>query len=268
MLIAPLKELIEGLTCANRIPQIEVAAGDATQALIIRHLEPLRPADRVRIRTFEKLHGVRCYTQSAGPESVAAITGSDSTPCLSYANPDFGVEFRFHPMDFTQVNLSVNRALVRSAINAVQPAGRRVIDLFCGIGNFSLPLAASGARVLGFEGTPSAVERARDNAARNGLDGRCEFTVRDLYDPDSTVMGKGDVLLLDPPRSGAGPNLVSWVNSSEAHRVVYVSCSPASFAADAADLCRMGFRLVQVGVFDMFPHTAHVETLGVFESSW
>ncbi|MEM8769720.1 MAG: methyltransferase domain-containing protein, partial [Pseudomonadota bacterium] len=188
---------------------------------------------------------------------------------LNYENPDFGLNFRFKAMDFTQVNLAMNRKLVRTAVLKLQAeSGSRVLDLFCGIGNFSLALAAQGYDVLGVEAAAEAIDRARLNARLNGLEARCEFAVQDLYDADCLNLGKADYLLLDPPRSGAGPNLRAWLDNSEARRGVYVSCSPASFASDAAVLQQAGFVLEQVGIYDMFPHTAHVETLGVFQKPW
>jgi 23S rRNA (uracil1939-C5)-methyltransferase len=296
-LIEPLKLLISQLSCPGRIPQIEVAAGDSSCALIIRHLEPLSALDLTRIEDFARTQNVDCFGQSAGYDSVALIasccpaaafgqagvqtsaecavetTGKDAGDSaeryLSYSNPDYGVHFLFRPMDFTQVNLTMNRQLVRAAIAGLSaPKGTRVLDLFCGIGNFSLALAASGLEVTGLESSAESIDRARLNAARNGLQARCEFAVQDLYDAGCLNPGRAPYVLLDPPRSGAGPNLQSWVRAGWVERIAYVSCSPESFAADAAVLIRAGFELEQAGIFDMFPHTAHVETLGVFQRKW
>lgn len=268
-LIARLKVLIAGLSNPERIPQVEVAAGDDAAALIIRHLEPLTDQDQEKIRAFGVAHGVRAFTQSGGYETVTAASPAARDPYLGYRNPDYGLHFLFAPSDFTQVNLEMNLKLVNAAIAGLAaPAGASVIDLFCGIGNFSLPLAAAGLRVRGLEGAEPAIERAQLNARRNGLAGRCEFAVQDLYDADCLNLGQADYLLLDPPRSGAGPNLAGWLESTGARRVAYVSCSPKSFAEDAAVLEKAGFRLQQAGIYDMFPNTAHVETLGIFQRSW
>lgn len=268
-LVGPLRSLIAGLSRPDRVPQVELAAGDEATALVLRHLSALSAQDQARIVTFGEAHGVRCYTQSGGYDTVIPAAGASFQPYLSYGNPDFGLHFCFRPTDFTQVNMAMNRRLVRAAVEALDaPPGSRVLDLFCGIGNFSLALAARGLVVRGVESAADAIERARLNAARNGLTGRCEFAVQDLYDADCPDPGKAEFVLLDPPRSGAGPNLAAWLASGDVKRIVYVSCSPASFAADAAILGAKGFSLEQVGIFDMFPHTAHVETLGVFQKRW
>ena len=268
-LLAPLKALIEGLSRPERIPQVEVAAGDHDVALLLRHLDPLEVRDEEAIDRFAVQHGVRCYGQSGGYDTVRPLSASAREEYLVYGNPDFGLSFRFKAMDFTQVNLAMNHKLVRAAVLLLEAeAGARVLDLFCGIGNFSLALAAQGFDVLGLEASSDAIDRARLNARLNGLEGRCEFAVQDLYDADCLNLGKADYLLLDPPRSGAGPNLEPWLDASGARRVVYVSCSPASFARDAALLKQAGFALERVGIYDMFPHTAHVETLGVFQKPW
>jgi 23S rRNA (uracil1939-C5)-methyltransferase len=267
-----LKAVLSSLSAPERIPQVEIAAGDANTALIIRHLDPLTEADIGILRDFSRLRGVRIYGQPGGYDSVTAISESAMEPYLSYANPDFGLHYLFRPMDFTQVNMEMNRKLVRTAVSLLKQGAsgpdEKVLDLFCGIGNFSLALAAEGFQVTGYEASAAAVERAGLNARRNGLAGRCEFEEKDLYDADVPLPGDANLLLLDPPRSGAGPNLGAWLRTTGALRVVYVSCSPASFAADSAVLLKEGFELEQVGIFDMFPHTAHVETLGVFQRKW
>ncbi len=268
-LAGPLQTLIADLSRPDRIPQVELAAGDDVAAVVLRHLTPLSARDLAAIGRFGRMHGVRCYTQSGGYDTVIPVSGESNVPYLGYGNPDFGLHFCFRPTDFTQVNMVMNRALVRAAVDALSaPPGGRVLDLFCGIGNFSLALASRGLHVTGLESSETAIERARLNAARNGLAERCEFAVQDLYDADCLNPGQAEYLLLDPPRSGAGPNLAAWLGSGETRRIVYVSCSPASFAADAATLTGIGYSLEQVGIFDMFPHTAHVETLGVFRKQW
>jgi 23S rRNA (uracil1939-C5)-methyltransferase len=268
-LLVPLKQLISQLSAPDRIPQVEVAAGDEDAAVILRHLDPLTEEDRQAIAGFSSMYRVRAYTQSGGYDTVAPASDRAAARYLGYQNPDFGLHFLFAPMDFTQVNLVMNRKLVQAAILGLgAPEGAEVLDLFCGIGNFSLPIAAAGLRVQGLEASASAIERAQMNARLNGLSERCEFAVQDLYDADCLNLGQADYLLLDPPRSGAGPNLPAWLESTGAIRVVYVSCSPRSFAQDARVLLSAGFRLEQVGIYDMFPNTAHVETLGIFQRSW
>ncbi len=268
-LIAPLKELVAELSIPQWIPQVDVAAGDAEAALILRHLEALNGDDLKKLSAFGRNYRVKVYTQSGGYQTVLPASPGAEYPYLSYRNTDYGLHFLFAPTDFTQVNLAMNLKLVRAAIAGLNaPAGARVLDLFCGIGNVSLPLAASGLSVRGIEAAAPAIERARLNAAHNGLDERCEFEVQDLYDADCLNLGQADYLLLDPPRSGAGPNLSAWLQATGVTRVAYVSCSPSSFAQDAAVLTQAGFSLEQVGIYDMFPNTAHVETLGIFQKSW
>ena len=269
-LLVPLKHLISGLSAPERIPQVEIAAGDGEEtAFILRHLEALTEVDRHAIAEFSTLQRTRAYTQSGGYETVVPASARAETPYLGYRNPDFGLHFLFAPMDFTQVNLAMNRKLVQAAVLGLgAPAGARVLDLFCGIGNFTLPLAASGLEVCGLEASPAAIERARMNALHNGLAARCEFAVQDLYDADCPIPGRADYLILDPPRSGAGPNLPVWLEATGATRIAYVSCSPGSFAKDARIIVSAGFSLEQVGIYDMFPNTAHVETLGIFQKSW
>ena len=267
-LLAPLKKAIAELSAPDKIPQVELAAGDAGGAVIVRHLEMLNAADRRVLLEFAERSGVRLFLQSGGYDTVEELTAAES-PYLGYANHDYGLYFEFMPWDFTQVNLRMNRQLVRAAMLGLDaPSGSRVFDLFCGIGNFSLAAAATGARVVGYEGAPDSVARARHNAARNGLAARCEFGVADLYDPGCTLAGGADYVLLDPPRSGAGENLRRWMRTLAPQRIAYVSCEPGSFARDARVLKEAGFELTSAGIFDMFPHTAHVETLGLFRRSW
>ncbi|MEM9624463.1 MAG: methyltransferase [Pseudomonadota bacterium] len=176
-----------------------------------------------------------------------------------------GLHLQFFPHQFTQVNHQINQMLIDDCLSYLKKlSGKRVFDLFCGIGNFSLPLARAGAQVTGLEVAADAVVQAEHNAARNRLANGVQFATADLYGTDADLPGPCDVLVLDPPRNGAGPNLASWVQKSGGTEMVYVSCNPASFAVDAALLARCGFRLQRVGIYDMFPHTAHVETMGYF----
>ncbi len=262
-LIDPLRRLVGGLSIASRIPQVEVAAGDSSAAVVLRHLDPLAPGDLSALDAFARRSGIGVWLQPGGPESVEHYAGPDAL--LDYANPDFGLIFQFGPLDFVQVNAHINRQLVRAAVRAVADCGE-VLDLFCGLGNFSLALARAGHVVTGIEAGEAAVDRARDNAALNGLSKRSSFRAVDLYGPAGAVLPEAEVaeaLLLDPPRSGAGPNLRGWLSAS-VRKVVYVSCNPVTFATDAVILKEAGFQLRDVGIFDMFPRTTHVETFGVF----
>ena len=260
---AALAALVAELSVANQIPQVELAAGDDASALILRHLAPLTTADEQRLIGFEAAHGIDVYTQAAGYDSIRRLHGGPRL--LSYRLADFGVCLRFEPADFVQVNAWVNEALVRAACQAL--AGlERIADLFCGIGNFSLPLARQGSRVVGIEATATSVARARDNAVFNGLRSNTEFVVADLYAAQAPTLPLNGVqaLLLDPPRSGAGAHLEAWLVPS-VQRILYVSCNPTTFASDTGRLVQHGFRLLECQAFDMFPHTGHVEVLGVFE---
>jgi 23S rRNA (uracil1939-C5)-methyltransferase len=210
--------------------------------------------------------------QSAGYDSVVDLQGR-AAELLCYRLDRFGVTLSFHPADFIQVNAAINADLVANALAWLAPTPADVVvDLFCGIGNFTLPLARSGATVWGLEGAKELVERGRLNAQRNGLARRVEFGAVDLYasSPAAELTGRigaATKVLLDPPRTGGGPILPLLV-SSKIERIAYVSCHPVSFAHDAAVLAKAGFRLSRVRIFDMFPHTTHVETLGLFERSW
>jgi 23S rRNA (uracil1939-C5)-methyltransferase len=266
--LAELRDTLAGLSIVDRIPQVEVAAGDTGTAYIVRHLAPLTPADRARLAEFAAGPDRAVYLQPEGYDSIHGLDAAAAMRYLSYGNPEFGLLFEFLPTDFTQVNPAINRALVQAAVLGLDPRpGDRVDDLFCGIGNFSLALARRGARVRGLESGADAVVRAQHNAVRNGLAGRAEFAVQDLYHPSGARTSTGRLMLIDPPRSGAGPNLRTWVADDVLERIAYVSCNPRTFATDAAVLRECGFRLAEVGIFDMFPHTAHVETLGLFVRS-
>jgi len=267
-LLKPLRQLISALSDPSRIPQIELAAGDQEQAVIVRHLDDLTDRDEELLREFALRHDIRLFAQSAGYDSVRLLS-THSCRYLGYANFDYGLYYQFLPWDFTQVNLEMNRLLVRTALAEFgRPDGGRVLDLFCGIGNFTLAAASVGWSVTGYEAAAESIDRAVMNATRNGLSGQCEFQVADLYDPGCELARSADYLLLDPPRSGAGPNLATWLDSLRPRKIVYVSCQPASFAADAAVLQEKGYLLERVGIFDMFPNTAHIETLGSFSRSW
>ena len=264
-LIKPLADMLGSLSIPGAIPQLETAVGDAGAAVVVRHLEPLTAQDARILGEFERQYGIWVFTQSGGYDTVQPLNVQRSSHYLHYTLIEHGVDFEFSVTDFVQVNAPINAALVRSVIAAldVQP-GEAVADLFCGIGNFSLPLARRGARVAGFEYAQESVLRAQHNAARNGLSATTDFQVADLHSAGAAFeMPPVTAAVLDPPRSGAGPNLADWLVPS-LRRIAYVSCNPATFATDAAVLAANGYELREVGIYDMFPHTAHVETLGFF----
>ena len=265
-LIDPLAELVAGLAIVARVPQAEVAIADDACALVLRVLEPPGDEDVERLRAFEASHGVRLYLQPGGVDSVAPLT--PGLPPLEYALPGFDVRIRFEPTDFIQVNGALNARMVSRAVELLG-AGRddRVLDLFCGLGNFSLPLARGAGHVVGVEGEAGLVARARANATLNGL-ANVEFHAANLAaDTSAAPWARTPCsrVLLDPPRAGAW-EVLPVVARSGAERVVYISCHPGSLARDAGALVREhGYRLVSAGVMDMFPHTTHVEAMAVFE---
>ena len=261
-LIVPLRELVSALSLRERIPQIEVAVADNEIVLVFRHLLPFTAEDEEKLRTFAQTHRVSLWLQPKGPESARPMLPGESR--LYYALPEFGVRIEFGPTDFTQVNAGVNRMLVSRAVRMLDPQpGERIGDLFCGLGNFSLPLAVSGAHVVGFEGAASLVERARANAKSNGV--VAQFEAMNLVEPNLLPFGPFEKILLDPPREGAA-ELAKSLPDAWPRRIVYVSCDPATLARDAGILVHTkNFRLAAAGVVNMFPHTAHVESLALFE---
>ncbi len=279
-MLLPLRELIAAMDERDRLPQIELAVGDTVTAMVLRHMEPLGPADRQRLSEFAQIHDVQWWLQSKGPDTVCRL--DDHGPALSYSLPEFGVTMPFKPTDFTQVNHAMNRAMVGRAIRLLDlQSTDKVIDWFCGLGNFSLPIATKASEVLGIEGSQALVERAQDNAVHNGLGQRTRFEARNLFEMTAEgllALGSFDKWLIDPPREGAfalatslaelhqaGP---SGSNFSFPQRIVYVSCNPATLARDAGLLVHQaGYRCVAAGAINMFPHTAHVESMAVFERS-
>jgi len=265
-LIDPLAELVGGLSIAARVPQAEVAVADNACALVLRVLDLPSDADLERMRAWERAHGARLYLQPGGPATVAPLVPGQEP--LRYALPAFDVTLEFEPTDFVQVNGALNQAMVSRAIGLLDPQpGERVLDLFCGLGNFSLPLARRAGEVVGVEGEAGLVARAVHNAARQGFT-HVSYLASDLAAPALDApwaTRKYHRVLLDPPRAGAREVLPA-VGHSGAGRVVYISCHPGSLARDAGILVRdHGFRLVAAGVMDMFPHTTHVEAMAVFE---
>ncbi len=261
-----LAELIRGMEASQRLPQIEVAAGDEAVALVFRHLDPLSDADRQRLRDYGEDTGLHIHLQPKGPDTVEPLWPVDSS--LGYCLPSFDIDIRFLPTDFTQVNPAINRAMVDQALGLLDPSDKdRVLDLFCGLGNFTLPIARSAGQVTGVEGEAGLVQRARDNARANAID-NAEFAVADLSrDPagQAWMAGPYDKVLIDPPRSGA-QEMMPHLAALQPERIVYVSCHPGSLARDAGLLVNEhGYRLTAAGVMDMFPHTAHVESMALFE---
>ena len=281
-MLPALRALIFGMEARERLPQIEVAIGEAPEglvtALVLRHLEPLSGSDLAALRRFAAQHGVQWWLQPKGPDTVHRLDAEG--PELAYTLPEFGVVMPFRPTDFTQVNHAINRALVVRAVRLLDvQADERVIDWFCGLGNFSLPLARQARDVLGIEGSETLVVRAGRNAERNGLAARTRFAARNLFElapADLAAYGSAEKWLVDPPREGAfalakavadalqDPSLApGW---APPRRIVYVSCNPATLARDAGLLVHQaGYRCTLAGAVNMFPHTAHVESIAVFE---
>jgi 23S rRNA (uracil1939-C5)-methyltransferase len=259
-----LAALTETLEIREKMPQVEVAAGDAATALVFRVLEPPGAADVEKIAAFGAERGLQIFLQTGGLDTVRPIR-ADYAP-LTYSVDEGSVEIEFGPVDFIQVNREINASMVSAAIAHLQPRADDVaLDLFCGLGNFTLPLARRVGRVLGVEGEHSLVAKARLNAARNSL-GNAEFAVENLFAPDAFgawAEQRYDLVLLDPPRAGAA-ELMSRMARWSPRRVVYISCHPGSLARDAGILGEQGFTLAAAGVMDMFPHTTHVESIAVF----
>ncbi|MCW5604997.1 MAG: methyltransferase domain-containing protein, partial [Burkholderiales bacterium] len=267
-LIGPLREVLGGLSIRERIPQVEVAVGDAADVLVLRVLEAPTDEDAALLRAFADRHAVQLYLQPRGPDSVRPFHPEQAAD-LHYTLPEFGLTVGFLPTDFTQVNHAVNRVLVRRALKLLDPRpGERIADMFCGLGNFTLAIARSGATVLGVEGSTELVARAVGNARENGLEAVAEFRAMDLFGIDGAAfaaLGRFDRMLIDPPRDGA-VELVKSIEDTSLARIVYVSCNPATLARDAAVLVHTkGYRLSSAGVVNMFPHTSHVESIALFE---
>ncbi len=264
--IEALASLIESLDAKRTIPQIEIAAGDDLVALIFRHLHPLSATDQQALREFGQRHGLGIYLQSGGIDSVASLWPPDAR--LSFRLPAYDLDIEFRPLDFIQVNGGMNLRMIDHALQLLDPKpGNRVLDLFCGLGNFTLPIARRGADVVGVEGEAGLVRRAEENAKRNGVENArfyaADLTADQRRAPWATI--DHDLLLLDPPRSGAA-EVLEFLPGRGVKRVVYVSCHPGSLARDAGILVeRHGFELRTAGVMDMFPHTAHVESIAMFE---
>ncbi|HLY96947.1 MAG: 23S rRNA (uracil(1939)-C(5))-methyltransferase RlmD, partial [Sideroxydans sp.] len=263
-LLPLLGELNEKFTARDIIPQIEVAVGEHVDVLVLRILAALTPSDEALIREFADKHHVQFWTQTKGPETVAPFYPLDA-PKLSYSLPEFGITMPFAPTEFTQVNSDMNRLMVSRAVRLLAPQpGERIADFFCGLGNFTLPIARSGAQVLGVEGSDALVRRARQNAEYNGLSGNTSFQMMNLFEMDEATLAKAgrfDKWLVDPPRDGAIELMKSISDATAPRRIVYVSCNPATLARDSEVLVHVkGYTLKAAGVMNMFPQTSHVES--------
>jgi 23S rRNA (uracil1939-C5)-methyltransferase len=264
--VQALAELVDGLSIREQVPQIEIAKGEGPCVLVFRVLAAPSAADLASLTTFAAAHEVRVYLQEGGLETIRPLPGQAVD--LHYSLPDFGIQIHFEPSDFTQVNLELNRLMVRRAVDLLDPGPEeRVLDLFCGLGNFTLPLARHAGAVVGVEGDAGLVERARRNAQINGIE-NATFQVADLYGASVAMPWAGDRFdkaLLDPPRAGA-LQVLDFLPALGVRRLVYVSCFPATLARDAERLVNgLGYRLLEAGAMDMFPHTAHLESMAVFE---
>ena len=285
-LLMPLRGLIGRMEARDRLPQIEVAVGSDVTVLVLRHLEPLSASDAQHLRDFAQAHGpvgsgqqtLSWWLQPKGPDTVHPL--DEALPKLDYTLPEFGITMPFKPTDFTQVNHAINQVLVGRALRLLDvQRDERVIDWFCGLGNFTLPLATQAREVLGIEGSETLVARSLENARFNGVAERTSFVARNLFEitpQELASYGHADKWLVDPPREGAfalakavadlhqDPSLApDWVPPK---RIVYVSCNPATLARDAGLLVHQGgYRCVMAGAVNMFPHTAHVESMAVFE---
>ena len=259
-------QCVRSLSCYQAVPQIEVAIGDDTVALVIRHLQALTESDRQILIAFAKQRQFAIYTQAGGPETIEALWPEH--PELHYALPEHGIRYTFLPSDFVQVNAEINHKMIAAVLAALDlDSTQRVLELFCGLGNFTLPIARYSRQVVAVEGEASLVARAQQNAALNGID-NAEFHVADLMQALTQLpwwhKQQFDRIFLDPPRSGA-VEVLPVIAQLKPPRIVYVSCNPSTLARDAGVLCNeLGYRLVEAGVMDMFPHTAHVESIAVF----
>ena len=294
-MLMPLRALVASMQASDTIPQLELACGDSVTALVLRHMEPLSDGDIALLRSFSAEHGVQWWLQSKGPDTVRLLDEGGAQ--LSYALPEFGITMPFKPTDFTQVNPHINRVLVSRALRLLDvQKNERVIDWFCGLGNFTLPLATQAREVLGIEGSEALVARSRDNFKSNQAlrqQGQAlaatEFVARNLFEmtPEMLVAdGAADKWLVDPPREGAFALVKALAELEQARlgaqgtaplpegaqgwtppqRIVYVSCNPATLARDADVLVHLaGYRCTAAGMVNMFPHTAHVESMAVFE---
>ena len=273
-MLLPLRALIGSLSIFDQMPQIELAIGEDVTAMVLRIMAPLTGEDETKLKAFADQYGVQWWLQVKGPETAVPFYPLDKQ--LHYLLPEFGVRMPFKPVDFTQVNHHINRVLVSKALRLLEVQSTdRVADLFCGLGNFTLPLATQGSEVVGIEGSTTLTERALENALANGLSEKTSFSTRNLFEvttDDLIALGKFDRILVDPPRDGAMALCQALVGLAQTRpdmlpkRIVYVSCSPSTLARDAGILVlEAGYKLSKAGVVNMFPHTSHVESMAVFD---
>lgn len=277
VLIAPLQQLIFRLSLKDKIPQIELAVGEGDQnnpresasviVLILRIMDALDADDETLLKAFADCHSVQIWTQTKGPDTIKPFYPLHGSP-LQYSLPEFGLTYPFKPNEFTQVNPQINQVMVRRAMQLLAPqAGENIADFFCGIGNFTLPISRSGASVLGLEGLVNLVDRANESATLNKIN-NVKFGVADLFKmtPERLAeLGKFDKWLVDPPRDGAFELVKAVTTETAPKRIVYVSCNPATLARDAGVLVNeKGYTLSAAGVINMFPHTAHMESIACF----
>ena len=272
-LIPQLRELLGQLSIRERLPQIELAVGDRVVVLVLRVLDPPNAQDEGLLKEFAMHAGVQIWLQPGGPGTAAPFWPLDA-PQLDYVLPEFDLSIAFRPTDFTQVNHAVNRMLVRRVLAHLAPVhGERVLDLFCGLGNFTLPIGRTGATVKGVEGSPELVSRAVLNASRNRLSEKCTFEAANLFDPRAVELALADLtqtdkVLIDPPREGAAEVVRHLVAAGGPRRLVYVSCDAGTLARDASVLVKtQGYILKAAGIVNMFPHTSHVESVALFEAA-
>lgn len=283
--ILALNTVISNLSIYNQIPQIEIAINNNTAALVLRHLQPLTPEDQVKLQNFGQANNFRIYLQPHGLDSVHPLASNEPLELLSYKLQTQNLELFFHPTDFTQINPYINQQMVNTVIELLNPLpDESVLDLFCGLGNFTLPIAQRCASIIGIEGNNCMVERAKKNAAHNNIknaDFYCADLTKEFTNNTIEAAAKSEInlahltadgswkskkfskILLDPPRTGA-LEIVKKLALFEAKKIVYVSCNPATLARDAKELIQQNYELIYAGIIDMFPHTSHVETIAVF----
>ena len=268
LLIDPLRQLIFNLSIRNKIPQIEFADSESSSGLIFRVMDELSVDDKLKLKEFANIYKIQIFLQPAGIESIFLYYPKKNNPSLSYFLPEFNLNIKFLPTHFTQVNFEINRVLVRRAISLLQPKPGEIIgDYFCGLGNFSLPVAARGAFVKGYESNSSLIDQASLNARENGLSSNTSFAVTDLFSDDPKIAQEINMLdkcLIDPPRDGAS-QLVAKIRPTGPKVIVYISCNSATLARDAGVLVNVkGYKCKGVGIVNMFPNTSHFEAIAMF----
>ena len=275
-LIAPMRKLVSQLSIYNRMPQVEVAVGSELDVLVFRNMDDISEADVALFKAFSDTYSqpnrkIQIWLQPKGPDSCHPLYPLDA-PRLSYQLRDFNVDMPYYPTEFTQVNPEINNVMVKHALGLLDPQpGERIADMFCGIGNFTLPIARSGATVHGMEGSQPLVKRAVENATHNGLQDKVSYEMANLFDVTEesfAALGKFDKMLVDPPRDGAFQLLKAITEDTAPQRIVYVSCNPSTLARDAGLLVQTkGYTLKKAGIINMFPHTGHVESVAWFEKT-